>query len=53
MTLNSSVGTLIQQLNAPGRKPRVMLAWMVPDRVYVIDGPISRELAIAMAYAIE
>jgi hypothetical protein len=50
--LNSGVGTLVEQANA-GKKPRVMLAWVVPDRVYVIDGSISRELAIAMANAIQ
>jgi hypothetical protein len=45
--LASGPGTLVQESD------RVSLVWSVPDRVYLISGKLSRELAIAMANAVQ
>jgi hypothetical protein len=51
--LNSGPATL--EAEAPGYdgRQRITLLWMVPDRVYVLNGYISRELAIATANAVQ
>jgi hypothetical protein len=45
--LASGPGTLVQESD------RISLVWSVPDRVYVISGKLSRELAIATANAVQ
>jgi hypothetical protein len=45
--LNSGPATLL------GDKDKVSILWLVPDRVYLLSGNISRELAIAMANAVQ
>ncbi len=45
--LTSGPGTLVQESD------RVSLVWSVPDRVYLISGKLPRELAIAMANAVQ
>jgi hypothetical protein len=45
--LASGPGTLVQD------RDRISLIWSVPDRVYLISGKLSRELAIAMANAVQ
>lgn len=47
ITLKSGPATLAEQ------NGRITLAWSVPDRVYVLTGNVSRELAIATANAVE
>ena len=51
--LVSGPGTLVQEKNADGLVERTTLVWSVPDRVYVISGRLSRELAIAAANAVQ
>jgi hypothetical protein len=45
--LNSGPATMLEE------KDRVSILWMVPDRVYLLSGSISRELAIAAANAVQ
>jgi hypothetical protein len=45
--LASGPATLVQESD------RLSLVWSVPDRVYLISGKLSRELAIAMANAVQ
>ncbi len=47
IALNSGPATLVEQ---PGR---ITLFWSVPDRVYLLSGNVSRELAIATADAVQ
>jgi hypothetical protein len=51
--LNSGPATLVEDDSRNGSATRVTLAWSVPDRVYAIHGTVSRELAIAMANAVQ
>jgi hypothetical protein len=32
---------------------RIIVVWSVPDRVYLLTGTLSRELAIAVANAVQ
>jgi hypothetical protein len=52
ITLNSGPATLIQQMGQDGVVTRIALVWSVPDRVYVLTGKLSRELAILTANAV-
>jgi hypothetical protein len=52
VTLQSGPGTLVQQAGAPGTPAQVTLCWSVPDRVYLIHGSLTRELAIIAANSI-
>jgi hypothetical protein len=47
IALNSGPATLVEQ---PGR---ITLFWSVPDRVYLLSGNVSRELAMATANAVQ
>jgi len=53
ITLNSGPATLYQERGRDGQVDRTTLAWSVPDRVYVLDGKLSRELTIAVANAVQ
>jgi hypothetical protein len=53
ITLNSGPATLVQQMDDGGTVKRTTLVWSVPDRVYVLTGKLSRELAIAAANAVQ
>lgn len=48
--LNSGPATLVQQRGTPAR---TTVFWSVPDRVYLLTGTLSRDLAIAVANAVE
>lgn len=50
--LNSGDATLYQETGADGTAPRITLLWMVPDRVYLLDGHLDRDLIIAVANAV-
>jgi hypothetical protein len=47
VTLNSGPGTLIRDGD------RITLIWSVPDRLYALDGKVSRDLVVATANAVE
>ena len=49
VTLRSGVGTLIHSLEDDGSVQRTELIWSAPDRLYVLSGGITDELAIAVA----
>jgi hypothetical protein len=51
--LNSGPATLSEPTEGYEGRQRVTILWMVPDRVYLLDGYISRELAIATANAVQ
>jgi hypothetical protein len=54
ISLRSGVATLLQETPASqGQVGRVTVIWSVPDRVYVLTGMLSRDLAIAAANAVE
>jgi hypothetical protein len=54
VTLNSGPATLVQEPPAGnGTKSRITLCWSVPDRVYLLNGYITRELAITAANAVQ
>jgi hypothetical protein len=54
VTLNSGPATLVQEPPAVnGTKSRITICWSVPDRVYLLNGYISRELAIIAANAVQ
>jgi hypothetical protein len=47
IALNSGPATLLQE------SQRTTVIWSVPDRVYLLSGKLSRELAIAVANAVQ
>lgn len=51
ITLNSGPATLLREDYTAN--PEITILWMVPDRVYLLNGHISRELAIATANAVQ
>jgi len=53
LELNSGPATLLTQEGVSGAQDRITLFWSVPDRVYLINGTLSRSLAIVMANAVE
>jgi hypothetical protein len=53
VTLNSGPATLLQETGDDGTVKRVSVLWSVPDRVYLLTGSMHRELAIAVANAVE
>jgi hypothetical protein len=50
--LNSGPGTLLTE-TSEGRVTRLTLVWSVPDRIYGLQGTLNRELAIAVANAVQ
>ena len=53
IVLNSGPATLLQETVDGGALARITMVWSVSDRVYVLRGALSRELAIATANAVE
>ena len=53
IALSSGPATLLQESGTQGAAKSITLVWSVPDRVYVLRGTISRELAIAAANAVQ
>jgi len=53
ITLNSGPATLLRESGDDGGVTRVTVLWSVPDRVYLLSGKLSRELAIATANAVQ
>ena len=51
--LNTGLATLIERRGDDGAVARTTVVWSVPDRVYLLDGKLSRELAIATANAVQ
>jgi hypothetical protein len=51
--LNSGSATLLQEVGDDGAVKRIIVVWSVPDRVYLLTGTLSRELAIAVANAVQ
>ncbi len=53
VALNSGPATLHQEFEDNGEVSRTTLVWTVPDRVYLLSGKLSRQLAIATANAVQ
>jgi hypothetical protein len=53
ITLNSGPATLFQETGWGGKIDTRSLVWSVPDRVYILTGKLSRELAISAANAVQ
>ena len=54
ITLNSGPATLLTEIfSRKDGTRRLAILWSVADRVYLLDGGLSRDLAIAMANAVE
>jgi hypothetical protein len=53
ITLNSGTATLVQESPAWGRAGRLTMLWSVSDRVYLLTGTLERQLAIAVANAVQ
>jgi hypothetical protein len=53
IALNSGPATLLQETGKNGAVERITVVWSVPDRVYLLSGTLSRELAIATANAVQ
>ena len=54
ISLRSGPATLLRETSTwQGVAARVTVIWSVPDRVYVLTGTLSRDLAIAAANAVE
>lgn len=51
--LNTGPATLLQETGDDGAVKRITVVWSVPDRVYLLSGKLSRELAIATANAVQ
>jgi hypothetical protein len=50
--LNSGQATLLQEKENDGSVKRITMVWSVPDRVYLLSGKLSRDLAIATANSV-
>ena len=53
ITLNSGPATLFQERGWGGKADRLSVVWSVPDRVYILSGKLTRELAISAANAVQ
>ena len=53
IVLNSGPATLVRETEDDGAEKRIAVVWSVPDRVYLLSGKLSRELAIATANAVQ
>src|SRR5204863_10106308 len=53
IVLNSGPATLLQESGDEGAVKRITVVWSVPDRVYLLSGKLSRELAISTANAVQ
>ncbi len=53
ITLSFGPATLVQQGGQAGASKRISVFWCVSDRVYLMSGVMSRELAIAAANAVQ
>jgi hypothetical protein len=53
ITLTSGPATLLQQFTWDGSTSRITITWTAPDRVYVLTGTLTRDLAIALANAVQ
>jgi len=53
IVLNSGPATLLREAGDHGAVKRITVFWSVHDRVYLLSGKLSRELAIATANAVE
>ncbi len=53
ITLNSGPGTLLEQFSDNGTPNHITIVWSVPDRVFLLNGTLSRELSMAMANAVQ
>jgi len=51
--LNSGPATMLLETGADAASNRITVVWSVPDRVYLLSGRLSRELAIATANAVQ
>jgi hypothetical protein len=51
--LNSGPATLLEERENDGSVKRITVVWSVPDRVYLLSGKLSRDLAIATANAVQ
>jgi hypothetical protein len=51
--LHTGPATLIEDIGDNGRIERVTVLWSVPDRVYMLSGAISADLATAVANSID
>jgi hypothetical protein len=52
VTLNSGPATLAQAWDSNASGQHLVLCWSVPDRVYLLNGYTSRQLAITIANAV-
>lgn len=53
IALNTGSATLMQRTGTDGAVAQTTVIWSVPDRVYILDGRLTRELAIAAANAVQ
>jgi hypothetical protein len=53
VALHSGPATLLTETGENGEATRVTAFWSVPDRVYLLSGKLSRELAISAADAVQ
>lgn len=51
--LNSGPATLFQERGWGGKVDRLSVVWSVPDRVYILSGKLTRELAISAANSVQ
>lgn len=53
VNLRTGPATLVEDFDDSGKRERVALLWNVPDRVYLLSAPITPEMAVTIANAIE
>lgn len=53
VTLGAGPATLVEDLDEHGQTERITLLWSVPDRIYILSGAITADLAITIANAVE
>ena len=53
VSLRTGPATLIEDYGDAGQIERVTILWSAPDRVYILSGAISAELATAVANAVD
>jgi hypothetical protein len=51
--LVSGPATLVEEKSNNGAPDRITLLWSVPDRIYLLNGTLSRELTTAAANAVQ
>jgi hypothetical protein len=53
VALNSGTGMMIRDFDDNGQQERVALLWSTSDRIYMLSGKMSENLAVTVANSVQ